>query len=269
MTYILVYGFRRYAACKKLGWKTIPAYLKNQDKTITLNISDIELVEKNTRLYQDDDSFHELMQSIKENGLLQPVGISDPKDITKDEFLTSNLIENVHRQDISPFELSRACGKLVEEGLTIGQIAVRLSQPKTRIAGVMRLAEEMGDDLELTSFGNSTIKERKGKIPFSIMNTIAQSKMGSPHKRILVEYVRQHDLSIHQVLLVKNLVNNGMGIEEALKNVDDFVICNPTVIVRKDLLEQKEFKTMPNSVWLNKMLSGEIELDTNLFYYTR
>ena len=58
--YIVVFGNRRLEACKKLGWKTIPA--KIDDKIKEVSIKDIG---RKTNIRTENTGVAELMSSIK------------------------------------------------------------------------------------------------------------------------------------------------------------------------------------------------------------
>ncbi len=267
MSYILVYGFRRFAACKKLGWTSIPCYLKNQDKTIKLSIEEIHVLEKNTRLETNDEAFNDLMRSIKENGLLQPIGVIEEHELTKEEFLTTNIIENVHREELSPIALSNAVNKLLDEGLTLSQIAIRLSQNKSRIRNLIEMTRTIGDELDKATFSLPGGKNRNGKIPYSILKAIGSMRIKGDEKKKLVEYTRHHELTAGDIYVIKKLTSSGMNVEEAIQKFDEFIVKTPLLVINREVLITKSYKNLSASVWLREMLKGEIEIDKDLFWF--
>ena len=264
MSYVLVYGFRRYSACKKLGWKKVPCFIKETDKTLELDVDKIEILVENTRLNQDDDSFHELMQSIKENGLLQPIGVSNSETFSKEEFITTNLIENIHRQNISPVELSHACRKLREEGLTTGQIAIRLSQPKGRIENLLNISKDMQEELNSAIFIGEHKKERKGKLPFAILSRISSFRASNEDRKLLLQTAKENELTVRDITLLIKLHGSGMSIKEAIEKLSEFIFTTLSVIINKKELEKRDFKDNHHK-WINQILRAA---EPKLFYYT-
>ncbi|MDZ4722579.1 MAG: ParB/RepB/Spo0J family partition protein [candidate division Zixibacteria bacterium] len=117
----------------------------------------------------DTDKLNELAQSLKENGLMQPlvvkkaasgytiiagerryraarlagfaevpVVIMDASDDTK--MLELALVENIHRQDLNPIELAEAYRRLIEHcNFTQQQLANKIGKGRVVIANTMRL----------------------------------------------------------------------------------------------------------------------------------
>ena len=89
MTHILVYGSRRLDACKKLGWNTIPSVV-NRDGKITLEdipINSIKILDNVRIIRNHAKDVSELMSSIKQDGLLEPIGTRPYDSNLSDESL--------------------------------------------------------------------------------------------------------------------------------------------------------------------------------------
>jgi len=118
----------------------------------------------------DPASLHELSESIKSQGIAQPVlvrmrdgkyelvagerrwraskkaGLSVIpaiiKDFSDEESLAISLIENLQREDLNPMDEAEAYVKLAEEfGLTQSEISKRVGKDRSTVANMMRLTE--------------------------------------------------------------------------------------------------------------------------------
>ena len=120
------------------------------------------------RKYFDDDKLEELVTSISENGILQPVVVqkSDTgyelvagerrwraskkaglkkipamiREVSDTKALELAIIENIHRQDLNPIEEAEAYKRLAEEfSLTQEMIAEKVGKSRAAIANILRL----------------------------------------------------------------------------------------------------------------------------------
>lgn len=152
-----------------------------------LPIGDIEPNREQPRKFFDSDALRELTDSIREHGVLQPLLVRPLSDggyqivagerryrAAKDAGLTElpvviralsdeetaliALIENLQREDLSPFEAAEGMRSLMEDyGLTQGAVAARLGKSRPAVANTLRLLaapeaiREMVEDRELTA----------------------------------------------------------------------------------------------------------------------
>jgi ParB family transcriptional regulator, chromosome partitioning protein len=122
------------------------------------------------RQSMDDTGLHELSESIREHGVLQPIvvrrapdgyelvagerrfraaqlaGLSRVpacvRDYTDQQALEIALVENLQREDIGALEAARAYRRLIDEfGLTQEQIAARLGKSRTAVTNTLRLLQ--------------------------------------------------------------------------------------------------------------------------------
>lgn len=265
--YILAFGFRRLAACKKLGHKSILALIHPSKQVKEVEIDEID-VKDNTRLNDDTSGFEDLMQSIKDNGLLQPVGVWNIEDLTEEDYLTINIIENIHRKDISPFELSKAVRALMAVGLNIGQIAVRISQPKSRIISVMTLTKERDiiDEFKSSSFIGENKRNKLGKLPFAVINAIASARTTKANKKSLIDFAKERELSVRETRIIMELLSSGLTFAKAkqLFNKLDLVTTTITYNVEKFAPYKEKYNKSIGKV-IKDMLYGRIPLDTSIF----
>lgn len=166
---------------KALG-RGINALLSDERNTFNgeelLNI-DIDLIEPNTeqpRTRFTEDSLEELAQSIKANGLIQPIVVRRKnskfeivagerrwrasqkiglqkipaivKNIKDEKLLELALIENIQRQELNAVEEAKAYKNLIENlGLTQEMIAERVGKNRTVITTFLRLLK-LPDDIQ-------------------------------------------------------------------------------------------------------------------------
>src|SRR5215471_12247336 len=135
---------------------------------VHLGIDQIKPAEAQPRKHFDDGKLKELAQSIKANGLIQPIlvrrlgdgfqliagerrwraaqlaGIHKVpciiKDASDDNVLELSLIENLQREDLNPIEEAVAYKRLLETlGMTQDQIAQRIGKDRSSVANSLRL----------------------------------------------------------------------------------------------------------------------------------
>ena len=139
-------------------------------------------------------SLEELISSIKEHGILQPLVVA-PKDdgfeliagerrlraaqfleldkvpviireVTEQEQLELSLIENIQRQNLNAIEEARAYQRLIDEfNLTQAEVAQRVGKSRAKVANTLRLLH----------------------LPAEIQAWLAEGKLTEGHAKILLE----------------------------------------------------------------------------------
>lgn len=144
---------------------------KNENKKDGVSIVDINLIKNNNnqpRKLFDDEKILELAESIKHNGIIQPIilrkvnnnyvivagerrwraakliGLKEVPSIimelTDKQVMEISLIENIQRQDLNSIEEANAYKQLLSEfNLTQEELSKRLGKSRTAIANTMRL----------------------------------------------------------------------------------------------------------------------------------
>lgn len=157
---------------------------------------DIDLIEPNSeqpRTRFAEGALEELTQSIKANGIVQPIVVRERgsryqivagerrwraaqraglhkvpafvKEVTDEKLLELALIENIQRHDLNPVEEARAYRKLIDSiGLTQEQVAERVGKSRNIIATSMRIL----------------------RLPAAILKLIEDEKISSGHARALL-----------------------------------------------------------------------------------
>lgn len=138
------------------------------DSVVELKINDISPNEGQPRKNFDESALNELAESIKENGVIQPIIVQKKgtgyrivagerrwrasriagltsipaivRDLTDQQTMEQALIENIQRADLNPIEEAYAMQNLLKEHkLTQEQLAKKLGKPRASIANTIRL----------------------------------------------------------------------------------------------------------------------------------
>ena len=185
--------------------------------SVELLIDDIVPNRFQPRKYFDDDKLEELVESIRENGILQPVVVQKAevgyelvvgerrwrasrkaglnkipaviREVTPAQALELAIIENIHRQDLNPIEEAEAYARLADEfALTQEMIAKKVGKSRTAVANTLRLL----------------------KLPRNIKEDLVSGKLSMGHARALLglenpgqmqavcKEIFKHDLTVRQ-----------------------------------------------------------------------
>jgi len=190
------------------------AEVKKSDGNIIHEI-DITLIDVNKdqpRKSFDDQGINELAESIKANGLLQPIVVTKEgerylivagerryrafrrlemekipaiiKNLTKQQSMELALIENIQRRDLNSVEEAMALKALMEEfGYTQQQLSDRLGMSRSALANSLRL-------LSLSQ---------------KVLSLVASGELSSGHARALVVLEENKQLEISGIIIKKGL----------------------------------------------------------------
>ena len=140
----------------------------SKDSIVELKINDISPNSDQPRKMFDDTALSELADSIRENGVIQPIIVAKRgtgyrivagerrwrasrlaglkvipaivRDLTDQQTMEQALIENIQRQDLNPLEEAFAMDNLMKEhGLTQEKLAKKLGKSRPAIANTLRL----------------------------------------------------------------------------------------------------------------------------------
>lgn len=262
--YVLAFGFRRFSACKALGWKTIPCLNKETNKIEEIKMDKIFVLD-NTRLETNKDQLAELMQSIKDNGLLQPIGVWRKDSLKAEDFIAINLTENIHRENISNYELGQAINRLLELGMNRKQIAVRLSISPSRVNALCDISRTIGN--QLVSECTSTGMKNDGKIKLSTLNIVMNMRISGDAKKELIDWAKNHaDLGVNKVRLICEFIQKGLTVEQAVKESESYHRALVTLVLDKEVMKemQEEYKIATTSKLIEKILKGKIKTEPRL-----
>lgn len=146
-----------------------PALPENFEEFHNIPLDQIHPGEEQPRDVFDTDKIHELSQSIKSHGVLQPIVVYRDRDnryriiagerrwraarlaglleipalvrtVDRDRLLELSLIENIQREDLNPIEIASAFHRLVSNhGLSHEQIAERTGKERSTVTNFLRL----------------------------------------------------------------------------------------------------------------------------------
>ena len=202
-----------------------------------IRISDIQKNPYQPRKEFSKEKIQELAQSIKENGLIQPIivrqspvigyeilagerryrasieaGLSEVpviiKKLSDQEMMVHSIIENLQREDLNPIEEAKAYQSLIDKGYTHADIAEKMGKSRPYITNLVRL---------LT-------------LPDFILTEVETGKLSQAHARLLIQLplkeqkkllyrIQTEDLSVRQVeYLLKEEKN-----KKKIKEKDHFI----------------------------------------------
>ena len=182
-----------------------------------IRISDIQKNPYQPRKEFPKEKIQELAQSIKENGLIQPIivrqspvigyeilagerryrasieaGLSEVpviiKKLSDQDMMVHSIIENLQREDLNPIEEAKAYQSLIDKGYTHADIAEKMGKSRPYITNLVRL---------LT-------------LPDFILKEVETGKLSQAHARLLIQLplkeqknllnrIQKEDLSVRQV----------------------------------------------------------------------
>lgn len=182
-----------------------------------LPTDEIEPNKNQPRKKFDVSKMEELVASIKEYGIIQPVVVQKGKkgyelivgerrwraaclaklktipavikEVSSNESLQIAIIENIHRQDLNPIEEAEAYSKLIKEfNLTQEEVSKKVGKDRASVANYLRLL----------------------KLPPSIQTDIIEGRLTMGHARALLGLAQEKD--IHN--LRQQIIKGGLNVRQ-------------------------------------------------------
>jgi len=183
-----------------------------------LNPQSIVTSDLQPRQVFEHTALEELVNSIKENGILEPLIVSPVGDgryklvagerrlraakiigmqavpsivrtVSEQQRLEFSLIENVQRRDLNPLEEAFAYQKLIDEfNLTQEEISKKVGKSRSKIANALRLL----------------------KLPHEIRQLISSGRLTEGHAKVILEL----DDPVKQKQFVKQVLKQGLSVRE-------------------------------------------------------
>jgi len=185
----------------------------------------IENIDKNpfqTRYVQNDDALEELTNSIKANGVLQPIVVRPAEEegryililgerrlhaskvagkttipamvrrVSEQQAAEMTIIENLQREDLSPLEQAEAFRVLSEEfKLTQQQIGERVGLSRESVSNYMRLLRLPREVMQLLAEKKIKFAEAKELLKLDSNDKITQAALYAVKKGMTVEQVEK------------------------------------------------------------------------------
>jgi ParB family chromosome partitioning protein len=202
--------------------KGLSALIPEKEKAAGVNELDIDKIvpnENQPRRIFNDTALQELVASIKEHGVIQPVivrktagnlyqliagerrwraskiaGLSALPAIVKDaapaEALELALIENIQREDLNPIETAEAFQRLIQDfSLTQDDLSKKVGKDRATVSNYLRIL----------------------KLPADIRTWLAEGSLSIGHAKALL----QIEDSTLQINAAHKIIKNGLSVREA------------------------------------------------------
>lgn len=225
--------------------------MKKNKEVMLVKLSEI-LMGDNPRQEFDETAMAELMQSMKHQGLLSPIGlrllpkghlkivfghrryiaaqrlgwdtieaivvdVSDEKDA-----LLKTSSENVIREAVSLPEQGRIFCSLVKKGMTGAQISVRMGCSKQFVSNAMeaynRIPKEFHDKI---TYGTRGQQKKEGEIPATValaaVDIRKKSKLTDSQVGELMEWAAKSQVDSKKMQIAGRLIDEGATTKEAIK----------------------------------------------------
>lgn len=234
---------------------------------------------ENIRANINDGDLADLMATMNNDGLLQPIGVyrADdskqdtpqteyiiswghkrflsarklgwvdidavilPEKLTEEQFLILNAIENIHRTNNNPVELGMTMQRLRDIGNSVGEIAVKLSIPKTRVLTCLRIVGSLPKKyMNSVRFFNVGNENKKGKLPATVINIVMSLRIKKDEYEQILDEIKKEELSLDDVRLIAELIGAGYSVKDAIKEKDKFVVKTCKAVIYRDKLTNLE-----------------------------
>ncbi len=191
-----------------------------------LDVDAIVPNEQQPRTTFHEETLTELAQSIKENGIVQPIVVRRKdigyeliagerrwraaqraglvripaiiREVPDGKLLELALIENIQREELNPIEEAVAYKKLIEElGLRHEDLAQRIGKERTTVSNMLRLL----------------------RLPADIQTLIAEGKLSTGHARALIPL---EDAELQRGI-AEIVINKGLSVRETEQRVKSLI----------------------------------------------
>lgn len=237
--------------------KNLPAGISvDENGTLWVDPKLLKPNPRQPRQFFNEDDLKELTDSVRQEGVLQPIMIEDAEDgtfyiiagerrtrasiaaglekvpVQLRKFsdirkLEVALIENIQRTDLNPLEEAEAYYKLMEIGnLTQDEVASRVGKNRSTVANTLRLL----------------------KLPTDMRRALVENKITAGHARSLLAVQNQTD----QRVLFGKIIGQGLSVHQVEAIVKEMKEVNSPKIV--DSVTSKVDKRDPNFIALEQKL---------------
>lgn len=195
----------------------------NVSRETLVNISEIEPNRSQPRKNFNEDGIHELADSIKQYGIIQPLILQKKdkyyeiiagerrwraakmaglkkipaiiKNYNSQEIMEIALIENIQREDLNPIEEGLAYQKLIEEfNLKQDEVAEKVSKSRSTITNAMRLLKldkrvqlMIIDDMISNGHGRALLGIEASDLQYQIATKIFDEKLSVRETETLIK----------------------------------------------------------------------------------
>lgn len=249
----------------------LSALLSDRSATVSEELVeiDLDLIEPNSlqpRTNFDESRLEELAQSIRSNGIIQPLlvrrvengkyqliagerrwraaqraGLPNVpcvvKEIPDDKVLELALIENIQRQELNAIEEAHAYKRLIETlGLTQEMVAQRVGRDRTFITNYLRLL----------------------RLPEDIQNLVEFEKISMGHARALLGV----DDPIIQKKLANKIMEQGLSVRETERTIKK-IVSGEEVTKSTSARQVEDANIKAAEMKLRRKLSSKVQIIMN------
>lgn len=234
-----------------------------KESVYQIDIDDISPMENQPRKIFDDDKLRELAESIRENGIIQPIivhkrGLNDyvlvagerrwraarmaglrevpaiVRTLDKEKQLKQALIENIQRENLNPLEEATAYQQLLDEyGLTQEEVAKVLGKSRSAVANTLRLK----------------------RLPVEIQDFINGGSLSEGHARALLALPE----AIQQIEAADHILDKGLNVRQTEEYIR-LLLNPPTNNTAKPKDAQAEISVRDLELKLSRSLGTKVRL---------
>lgn len=230
---------------------------------VELDIDRIDASDAQPRNAFNEARLDELAQSIKHNGIIQPLVVRHigerfqiiagerrwraaqkaglhrvpciVKEIPDDSVLELSLIENIQREELNPIEEANAYKRLLEQrNLTQQEVAQRVGKERSSIANALRLL----------------------KLPLEVQKLVEQEKLSMGHARALISI----DSTEMQITIARESVNKSLSVREVERMVRRLEVGSSGDSRKKSAPDEKDSNILAAQAKLSKRLGAPVKI---------
>ena len=230
-----------------------------------IQIKDIQKNPYQPRKEFSEEKIQELAQSIKENGLIQPIivrkspvlgyeilagerryrasiaaGLSEIpviiKQLSDQDMMLHSIIENLQRENLNPIEEAKAYQSLIDKGFTHTEIAEKMGKSRPYITNLVRL---LG-------------------LPKHILTEVESGKLSQAHARLLIQLSSdKQDKLLHRIQTENLSVRQ---VEQILQKTKKSSKKEKDHFVKEEEQKLKKILGLDVQISLQKKDSGKISI---------
>ena len=230
-----------------------------------VQIKDIQKNPYQPRKEFSEEKIQELAQSIKENGLIQPIivrkspvlgyeilagerryrasivaGLSEVpvivKQLSDQDMMLHSIIENLQRENLNPIEEAKAYQSLIDKGFTHTEIAEKMGKSRPYITNLVRL---LG-------------------LPKHILTEVESGKLSQAHARLLIQLSSDKQDTLLHSIQTENL--SVRQVEQILQKTKKSSKKEKDHFVKDEEQKLKKILGLDVQISLQKKDSGKISI---------
>ena len=235
------------------------------EKFKIVQIKDIQKNPYQPRKEFSEEKIQELAQSIKENGLIQPIivrkspvlgyeilagerryrasiaaGLSEVpvivKQLSDQDMMLHSIIENLQRENLNPIEEAKAYQSLIDKGFTHTEIAEKMGKSRPYITNLVRL---LG-------------------LPKHILIEVESGKLSQAHARLLIQLSSDKQDKLLNRIQTENL--SVRQVEQILQKTKKISKKEKNHFVKEEEQKLKKLLGLDVQISLQKKDSGKISI---------